>query len=139
MSCGNLLNWRCTKKVRLMTQDISNSTRQKKPDAMFCSSRPTIYKASVVTMTGTFNDDLSTLEIWSFVASRMKLGCTSLIRDGSDPSSCTRLQDQGHITYSTLMARRSQTPTISSIYDVFILSQPRHFHAASYTELLNLR
>jgi hypothetical protein len=90
-----------------MTQDISNLTWQRKSDAMFFSSWPATYKASVVTMTGTFNDDLSTLEIWSFAVSRMKLGCMSLIRDGRDPSSCTRLQDQGRITYSTLMARRS--------------------------------
>jgi hypothetical protein len=40
-----------------------------------------------------FNDELSTLEIWSFAASRMKPGYTSLIHDGRDPSSCTRLQD----------------------------------------------
>jgi hypothetical protein len=49
-------------------------------------------------------------------------GCTSLIRDGRDPSSCSRLQDQGHMAYSTLMARRSQTPGISSIYASFTLS-----------------
>jgi hypothetical protein len=91
MSCGNLLDWRYTKKARLMMQDISNSTRQKKSDAMFCSGRPATYKEFVVTMTGTYNDDLSTLEIWSFTASRMKPGYTGLIRDGRDPSSCTRL------------------------------------------------
>jgi hypothetical protein len=76
---------RCTKQARLMTQDISNSTRQKKSDAMFCSSRPATYKASVVITTRTFNDDLSMLEIWSFAASRMKPGYTSLIHDGRDP------------------------------------------------------
>jgi hypothetical protein len=126
MSSGNLLDWRCTKRARLMTQDISNSTRQKKSDAMFYSNRPATYKASVVTTIGTFNDDLSTLEIWSFAASRTKPGYTSLIRDGRDPSSFTRLQDQGRIAYSTLMARRFQTLRISSIYAIFILSQPRN-------------
>jgi hypothetical protein len=79
-----------------------------------------------------FNNNLSTLEIWSFTASRMRPGCTSLIHDGRDPSSCTRLQDQSRIAYSTLMARRSQTPGILSIYAVFILSQPRHLHMAIY-------
>jgi hypothetical protein len=44
-------------------------------------------------MTGTFNDDLSTLEIWSFTAYRTKPGYTSLIHDGRNPSLCTRLQD----------------------------------------------
>jgi hypothetical protein len=101
MSYGNLLDWRCTKKVRQMMQDISNSTRQKKLDAMFCFSQPATCKESIVTTTKTFNDALSTLEIWSFAASRMKLGCISLIRDGRDPSSCTRLQNQGRIAYST--------------------------------------
>jgi hypothetical protein len=88
-------------------QDTSKLTQQKKSDAIFCSSRPTTYKASVVTMTETFKKDLSTLEIWSFAASRMNPGCTSSIHDGRDPSSCSRLQDQGRIAYSTLMARRS--------------------------------
>jgi hypothetical protein len=72
-------------------QDISNSTRQKKSDAIFCSSRPTTYKESVITATETFNDALSILEIWFFAIFRMKLGYTSLIRDGRDPSSCARL------------------------------------------------
>jgi hypothetical protein len=90
---------------------------------MFCSSRPATYKVSIVTTTGTFNNDLSTLAIWSFAASRMRAGCTSLIRDGRDPSSCLRLQDQSRIGYGTLMARRSQTPRISSINAVFTLSQ----------------
>jgi hypothetical protein len=40
-------------------------------------------------MTGTFNDALSTLEIWFFDVSRMKPGCTSLIHDGRGLSSCT--------------------------------------------------
>jgi hypothetical protein len=132
MSCGNLLDWRCMKKARLMTQDISNLIRQKMIDATFCSSRPATYKASVVTTTGTFNDALSTLEIWSFAVSRTKLGYTILIRNGRDFLLCTRLQDQGHIAYSTLMARRSQTPRILSIYAVFILSQPRHLRMATY-------
>jgi hypothetical protein len=110
------------KKARLITQDISNLTRQRKSDAMSCSSRPATYKESVVTTTETFNNVLSTLDIWSFVASRMKPGCTTLIHDGRDPSSCTRLQDQGHIAYNTLMARRSQTPAILSTYIIFTLS-----------------
>jgi hypothetical protein len=38
-----------------------------------------------------FNDDLSTLEIWSFATSRMKPGSTSLIHDGRDLSSCITL------------------------------------------------
>jgi hypothetical protein len=89
---------------------------------MFCFSQPATYKASVITMTGTFNNVLSMLEIWSFAASRMRPGYTSLIRDGRDPSSCLRLQDQGRIAYCTLMARRSQTPGISSTYAVSTLS-----------------
>jgi hypothetical protein len=62
------------------------------------------------------------LEIWSFAASRMRLSCTNLIHDGRDPSSCSRLYDQGRIAYSILMARRSQTPGISSTYAVSTLS-----------------
>jgi hypothetical protein len=123
MSCGNLLDWRCKKKARLMMQNISNLTQQKRSDAMFCFSQPATYKASIATTTGIFKKDLSMLEIWSFAASRMKPGCTSLIRYGRDPSSCSGLQDQGRIAYSTLMARRSQTPGISSIYAIFTLSQ----------------
>jgi predicted ATPase len=61
------------------------------------------------------------LEIWSFAASRMKLGCTSLTCDRRGPSSCSRLQDQSRIAYNTLMARRSQTPGISSTYVVSTL------------------
>jgi hypothetical protein len=52
---------------------------------------PATYKASVFTMTGTFNNDLSILMIWSFATSRMRPGCTSLIHDGRDLSSCSRL------------------------------------------------
>jgi hypothetical protein len=48
---------------------------------------------AVVTLTLTFNDALSTLEVWFFDVSRMKPGCTSSIRDGRGPSSCIRLQD----------------------------------------------
>jgi hypothetical protein len=81
---------------------------------------------SIITMIGTFNNAISTLEIWFFNVSRMKPGCTSLICDWRGPSSCTRLQDPGHIAYSAIMARRFQTPGVSSIYDVFILSLPRH-------------
>jgi hypothetical protein len=90
-SCGNLLDWRCMTKARLITQDISNLIRLRKLDAMSCSSRPATYKESTITTTGTVNNVLSTLEIWSFVASKMEPGCTSLIRDGRDPSLCTRL------------------------------------------------
>jgi hypothetical protein len=117
---------RCMKKVRLITQDISNFTQLRKLDATSCSSRPTTYKESVVITTGMFNDALSILEIWFFDVSRMKPGRTSLIRDGKGPSSCIRLQDQGRIAYNTTMAWRFQTPRISSIYNVSILSQPRH-------------
>jgi hypothetical protein len=60
-------------------------------DATFCSSRLATYKESVVTTIETFNDALSTLEIWFFDVSRMKPDCTSLIHDGRGPSSCTRL------------------------------------------------
>jgi hypothetical protein len=76
-------------------QDISNLTRQKKSDAMFCFNWPATCKMSVVTTTGTFKQDLSILEIWSFTASIVKPGCTSLIRDGRYPSLGSRLQDQG--------------------------------------------
>jgi nuclear transport factor 2 (NTF2) superfamily protein len=68
-----------------------------------------------------FKKDPSKLEIWSFAASRIKLGYTSSTRDGSGPSSCSMLQDQGHIADNTLMARRSQTPRISSTYAVSTL------------------
>jgi hypothetical protein len=105
-----------------MTQHILNLTWQKKSDAMPSFSRLDTYEASVVTMTGTFKTDLSMLEIWSFAASKTRPGCTSLIRDGRDPSSCSKLQDQGCIAYRTLMARRSQTPRISSTYAIFTLS-----------------
>jgi hypothetical protein len=91
--CGSLLDWRRLKKARLTPQDISSSTQLRKPDAMSCSSRPATYKQSVVTRTGTFNDALSTLEMWFFHESRMKLGYTSLTQDGRGLSSCTRLQD----------------------------------------------
>jgi hypothetical protein len=76
-------------------------------------------------MIGMFNDVLSMLDIWFFDESRMTLGYTSLTRDGRGLSSCTRLQALGHIAYSTLMARRFLIPGISSIYAVFILSQPK--------------
>jgi hypothetical protein len=121
-SCGSLLDWRCMKKARQIAHDNLNLTQQRKSDATSCSSRLATYKESVVTMTGTFNNVPSTLEIWSFVASRTKPGCTSLIRDWKDHSLCTRLQDQDCIAYSTLMDRRSQTPGISSTYVVFTLS-----------------
>jgi hypothetical protein len=130
VSCGSLLDWSCMKKARLTVQDISNLTQLRKSDAMSYSSRPATYKESVVTMIGTFNNALLTLEIWFFDESRMKSGCTSLIRDGRGLSSCTRLQDKDHISYSTLMTRRFQTPGISSIYAISILSQPRHLLSA---------
>jgi hypothetical protein len=97
------------------------------------SSGPSLitYKASV-TMIGTFNDDLSTLEIWFFAVFRTKLRCRSLTYDGRDPSSCIGLQDKSRMAYSTPMARRSQAPRISSIYDVFIHCQLRHLQMATY-------
>jgi hypothetical protein len=109
-------------KVRLTTQVFSNLIRKKKSDTMPCSSQPAAYKESVVITTGTFNDALSTLEIWFFNESRMKPGCTSLTHDGRGLSSCTRLQDLCHIAYCTLMAKRFLIPGILSIYSVFILS-----------------
>jgi hypothetical protein len=50
-------------------------------------------------MTGTFNDALSTLEIWLFDESRMILVYTSLIDDGKDLSSC--IQSLDLIAYCT--------------------------------------
>jgi hypothetical protein len=88
------------------------------------------YKESVVTMIGTFNDAILLLETWFFDKSRMKPGYTSLTHDGRGSSSCTRLQDQGRITYSTLMVRSFLIRGISSIYAVFILSQPIHLLSA---------
>jgi hypothetical protein len=81
---------------------------------------------SIVTMTGTFNDALSMLEIWFFDESRMTPGYTSLTRDEKGLSSCTRLHALDLIAYSTVMARRFLIPGISSIYAVFILDQPKH-------------
>jgi hypothetical protein len=117
MSYGSLLDWRCMKKARLTTQDISNLTQLRKSDATSCSSRPATYKESIITRTETFNDALSTLEDWFFDESRVKLGCTSLSHDGRGLSSCTRLQDLDR-------------PRRSSIYAIFILSQPRHLLSA---------
>jgi hypothetical protein len=74
-------------------QDISYLTELNKSDAMSCSSRSATYMAFVLTTTRTFKKDPSMLEIWSFAASRMKLGCTSSTCDGRGPSSCSRLQD----------------------------------------------
>jgi hypothetical protein len=93
---------------------------------MSCSSRPATYKELVVTTTGTFNDALSVLEIWFFDEYRMIPGYTSLTRDGKGLSLCSRLQALGHITYSTLMARRFLITGILNIYVVFILNQPIH-------------
>jgi hypothetical protein len=59
-------------------------------------------------MTGTFNDALSTLEIWFFDESRMTPGYTSLTHDGKVLSLCTRLHALDLIDYSTPMARRYQ-------------------------------
>jgi hypothetical protein len=81
------------KKARLTAQDISNLTQLRKLDATSCSSRLATYKESIITTARTFNDTLSTLEIWFFNISRIKLDFTSLIRDGRGPSSCIRLQD----------------------------------------------
>jgi hypothetical protein len=72
-----------------------------------------------------FDNALSMLEIWFFDESRMTPGYTSLTRNGKGLSSRTRLQALGRIAYSTLMARRFLILEISSIYAVFILSQPR--------------
>jgi hypothetical protein len=74
-------------------------------------------------MTRTFNDALSTLEIWFFDEFRMMPGFTSLTHDGKDPSLCTRLQALDLIIYSTLMARRYQILGILNIYVGFILDQ----------------
>jgi hypothetical protein len=90
---------------------------------MYCSSRPATYKEFVVTTTGTFNNALSTLEIWFFDESRMIPGYTSLTHDGKDLLLCTRLQALDLIAYSTQMARRYQILRILSIYVVFILDQ----------------
>jgi hypothetical protein len=93
---------------------------------MSYSSRPTTYKEFIVTTTGTFNDAVSTLEIWFFDEFRMIVGYTSLTRDGKGLSLCTRLQALDLITYSTLMAMRFLILGISSIYAVFILDQLGH-------------
>jgi hypothetical protein len=74
-------------------------------------------------MTGTFNDDLSMLEIWFFDESRMIPGYTSLTDGGKDLSLCTRLQTLDLIAYSTWMARRYQILGILNIYIIFILDQ----------------
>jgi hypothetical protein len=68
------------KKVRLIAQDFTNLIRQRKLDAMSCSSRPATYKEFVVTTIRTFNDALSTLEIWFFDKSRMKPGCCDALK-----------------------------------------------------------
>jgi hypothetical protein len=104
-------------------QDISNLTQLRKSDAMYCSSRPVTYKSFIVTTTGTFNDALSTLEIWFFDESRMILGYTSLTRNGKDLSLCTRLHALDLIAYSILMARRYQILGILIIYVIFTLDQ----------------
>jgi hypothetical protein len=72
-------------------EDILSSTQLKKSDAMHCCSWSATYKEFVVTTIGTFNDALSTLEIWFFDETRMILSYTSLIHGGKDLSSCTRL------------------------------------------------
>jgi hypothetical protein len=104
-------------------QDISSSTQLKKSDAMYCCNRPATYKEFVVTITGTFNDALSTLEIWFFDESGIILVYTSLIHDGKDLSSCTRLQALNLIAYNARMARRYQILGILNIYVGFILNQ----------------
>jgi hypothetical protein len=90
---------------------------------MHCCSRPDTYKEFIVTTTRTFNDALSTLEIWFFNESRMILGYTSLIHGEKDLSLCTRLQALVLISYSTRMAKRYQILGISNIYIGFILDQ----------------
>jgi hypothetical protein len=82
---------------------------------MHCCSRPATSKEFIVTTIGTFNDALSTLEIWFFGESRMILDYTSSTHDGKDLSLCTRLQALDLIAYSTLMARRYQILGILSI------------------------
>jgi hypothetical protein len=67
-------------------------TQLRKSDAIYYSIWPATYKKFIVTMTGTFNDTLSTLEIWFFDESRMISGYTSLAHDGKDLSLCIRLQ-----------------------------------------------
>jgi hypothetical protein len=96
------------KKAKLTLPDISSLTQLRKSDAMHYCSRPAIYKEFVITTTGTFNNILSTLEIWFFDVSRMILGYTSLIHGGKDLSLCTRLQDLVLIAYNNWMARRYQ-------------------------------
>jgi hypothetical protein len=59
--CRSLQDWRYMKKVRQMRQDNLNSTPQKKSDA-------------------TSKKDLSTLAIWSSVASKTTLGYISSTR-----------------------------------------------------------
>jgi outer membrane lipoprotein-sorting protein len=79
-------------KARLTLQDISSLIQLRKSDAMYCSGQPTTYKEFVITTTGTFNNALSTLEIWFFDGSKMILGYTILTHDGKDLSLCIRLQ-----------------------------------------------
>jgi hypothetical protein len=114
------------KKARLTLQDMSSLTQQRKSDAMYCSSRLATYKEFVVTTIGTFNDALSTLELWFFDESRMIPGYTSLTHDGRDLSLCIRLHALNLIDYNTLMARRHQILKILSINVVFNLDQLGH-------------
>jgi hypothetical protein len=74
-------------------------------------------------MIGTFNNALSTLEIWFFDESRMILVYTSLTHNGKDLLLCRRLQALDLINYSTRMARRFQILGILNIYAGFILDQ----------------
>jgi hypothetical protein len=74
-------------------------------------------------MTRTFNDVLSTLDIWFFNEFRMILVYTSLIHDGKDLSLYIRSWALDLIDYNTRMARRYQTHGILNTYDDFILDQ----------------
>jgi hypothetical protein len=103
---------------------------------MYCCSRPAAYKEFIITTTGTFNDTLSTLEIWFFDESRMIPGYTSLTQDGRDLSLCTKLHALDLIAYSTLTVRRYQILRILSIYVVLILDQLGKFSIGAWRLIL---
>jgi hypothetical protein len=64
----------------------------------------------------------STSLTWSSIAFRTRQSCKSSTRDGKGFSSYQELQGQDHINYSTLMAKRSQTPRTYIIYGSCIFS-----------------
>jgi hypothetical protein len=117
--CGSLHDWRCLKKARLISQDISSLTQLRKSDAMSCSNRPATYKAFVITTTGTFNDARSMLEIWFFDDSKMILGYTSLTHDGKGLPLCTR---------SSPGSYRLQYPNGQEVSNSWIIEHLRRFH-----------